>query len=98
MPSCNADSLPHISSIIIYCLPDKNKQVIPALQSQAGTEVYSTDGKGKIIALLESADYSSLMSSLKTFSHLPYVISCQLVFHYAADDEVAHEFFEKSLH
>ncbi|MGI0118102.1 chaperone NapD [Zooshikella sp. RANM57] len=85
--------LPHISSIIIYCLPDKNTQVIPALQSQTGTEVYGTDGQGKIIALLESPDYSSLMNSLKIFSHLPYVLSCQLVFHYAADEEVVHEFF-----
>ncbi|MBU2710629.1 chaperone NapD [Zooshikella harenae] len=92
MPN-NTSLLPHISSIIIYCLPEKNKQVIPTLQSQTGTEVYGTDGKGKIIALIESPDYSSLMNSLKTLSHLPYVISCQLVFHYAADEEVVHEFF-----
>ena len=75
-----------IASILVQARPERMDAAIHAIGAMAGTEIHSSDPRGKFVVIIEATDVGTIGTTLNQISLMPDVLTAALVFH--GTDEV----------
>jgi nitrate reductase NapD len=75
-----------IASVLVQARPERLDAVAQAIEALPGTQIYSRDGRGKLVVVIEASETGAIGAGLNTISSLPDVLSATLVFQGTADD------------
>jgi periplasmic nitrate reductase NapD len=82
----------NLSGILVVAKPERQDQVVAALNSMEGVEVHQVDAAtGRIVAVQEAVDIHAEIDGLKRIKAVPHVIMAEMVYHYLAEDERTYE-------
>ena len=70
-----------IASILVQARPERLDAAAGAIEGLPGTQIYSRDPKGKLVAVIEASDVGVIGTTLNTISLMPDVLTAALVFH-----------------
>ncbi len=70
----------HISSLVVYCAPERVTQVVQAIEQLAEAEIYAQEG-GKLVVVIESTGKSHILATVETLNNIAGVINTALVYH-----------------
>jgi nitrate reductase NapD len=75
-----------IASVLVQARPERLDAVAQAIEALPGTQIYSRDGRGKLVVVIEASETGAIGAGLNTISLLPDVLSATLVFQGTADE------------
>ena len=82
----------NLSGILVMAQPDRQGQVVAALNALDGVEVHQVDeATGRIVAVQEAQNIHEEIEGVKRIKALPHVIMAEMVYHYLAEDEGIYE-------
>lgn len=70
-----------IASILVQARPERLDAAARAIEALPGTEIYSRDPRGKLVAVVEASDVGVVGDILNSISSMPDVLTAALVFH-----------------
>jgi nitrate reductase NapD len=70
-----------IASILVQTRPERMQAAIRAIEAMQGTEVHSSDHRGKFVVVVEATDVGTIGTTLNLISLMPDVLTAALVFH-----------------
>ncbi|MFO6422373.1 chaperone NapD [Motilimonas sp. KMU-193] len=70
----------HISSLVVYCAPEREACVAQAIAQLAEAEIYAQEG-GKLVVVIESTGKSHILATVETLNNIEGVINTALVYH-----------------
>ena len=90
----NGDWRPHttkspvteIASVLVQVRPECMDSAARAIAAMPGTQIYSRDARGKLVAVIEAPNTGTIGTILNSSSLLPDVLSAALVFHGTDED------------
>src|SRR5262245_16020883 len=68
------DAVAEIASILVQVRPERLDAAARAIEALPGTQIFSRDPKGKLVAVIEAADVGAVGTTLNTISLLPDVL------------------------
>lgn len=74
-------STTHIASLVVHCRPEQLADAQAGIADLPNTEIPASDGRSKLVVLLEMADESQLLGNISRIEATPGVICATLVFH-----------------
>lgn len=82
----NADAGPNppkaeIASVLVQARPERLAAATDAIRAMPGTEIHSSDPRGKLVVVIEAPDTGAIGETLNTIALLPDVITASLVYH-----------------
>ena len=75
-----------IASILVQARPDRLDAVARAIEALPRAQIYSRDGRGKLVVVIEASDVGGVGADLNLISSMPDVLSATLVFQGTDDD------------
>jgi len=72
----------HIASVLVQAWPEKLRDVESELTGIAGVESHGSDGTGKLIVTVETADDAGLVDAMGRIEAADGVIIASLVYHH----------------
>jgi nitrate reductase NapD len=69
-----------IASVLVQVRPERLNDAARAIEALPGTQIYSRDPKGKLVAVIEASDVGGIGSTLNTISLMSDVLTASLVF------------------
>jgi nitrate reductase NapD len=76
-----ANEIAEIASILVQARPERMEAAIKAIEAMQGTEVHSSDPRGKFVVVVEATDVGAIGTTLNLISLMPDVLTAALVFH-----------------
>jgi nitrate reductase NapD len=77
----------NLSGILVVAKPERQAEVVGALNALQGVEVHQVDAaSGRIIAVQEAEDIHAEIEGVKRIKALPDVIMAEMVTHYIGED------------
>jgi nitrate reductase NapD len=77
----------NLSGILVVAKPERQAEVVGALNALEGVEVHQVDeASGRIIAVQEAPDIHAEIEGVKRIKALPHVVMAEMVNHYIGDD------------
>lgn len=82
----------NISGILVVAKPERQAEVVDALNGMTGIEVHQVDpASGRIIVIQEAADIHAEIDGVKRIKAVPHVVMAEMAYHYIADDDKVYE-------
>ena len=82
----------NLSGILVVATPERQAEVVGALNALEGVEVHQVDAaSGRIIAVQEATDIHAEIEGVKRIKALPHVVMAEMVYHYIAEDDKVYE-------
>jgi nitrate reductase NapD len=77
----------NLSGILVVAKPERQADVVGALNALEGVEVHQVDeASGRIIAVQEAPDIHAEIDGLKRIKAVPHVVMAEMVTHYFGED------------
>lgn len=75
----------HISSLVVRTLPDRLSDICTAIEALPNAEIHQSDGNGKLVVVLETANEQEINAALRAIETLPGVLNAALIYHHVED-------------
>lgn len=80
-PAHPAGAAFEIASILVQARPERLDEVARAIETLPGTQIYTRDARGKLVAVVEAPGSDHIGKTLNEISLLPGVLTAALVYH-----------------
>ncbi len=74
------------SGIALGAVPEHEAQVRAAIDDLGWAEVHGSDGRGRMVVVIEGASTDEELERLQALRRLPHVLSAEMVIHYFEDE------------
>lgn len=88
----------HVVSLVVYSRPEHCQSVPDAINAQAGATVHSSDGRGKLVVVVESGSDREMTEAIERIDRIDGVICTSLIYQQAEPVEPRDRGGSQSMH